>query len=196
MRILASHSNEYKVGLTGQFDKNIAYTVYDILAKLNQIHLYCKKWRKPVIIYVDEKCPAYLYKFMNTQGYKIIPVLKGEDNRSSYNEYAPDIHEFMENTCDVVVIVCTKEGKHDFEFDTEKSYVRIKKEIPHSRKPSKTIENPNENVRSFVKKANKDGDPYSAFSHEPLWERIPYNHWNEVMDTMEDNRDNQNRQFV
>lgn len=193
MKTLASVANDYKVGLTGKFIARGDY--YSVLPKLNsklmQIQLYCKRYGKVVVVYIDQNVPAFFYGFIYQLGLSVKIVQDDSVPNSSPNVFAEDIKKYLEDTCDVTLIVRQKEDEIEFEGDFI-DFIYTKKS---SKEPFLT-EDPRTPVKEYVKKMPVDSDPYAVFYHEDLFERVPYDRWNEVVDQMPDIRDPTSREFL
>lgn len=194
MKVLSSvRKPEYRVGLTGKFVPDGEYYAAVILLnrKLIQIIKYCEKHGREVVVFIDQNVPAFFYGFLYTLGVKIRIIQDEPVMPSSPNIEVADIFEYITENCDVTVIIKRKDD--DLDTDNEKII------LIYNEKKVKDIRlriDPREPVKKFVRSLPKNNDPYAVFYHEDLFERVPYNHWEEVMDQMPDIRDPFDREFL
>lgn len=197
MKHLASLSKSYSLGITGKFDKqggNYLTLIGQLQKKVNQIQTYCKKWRVPVTVYIDENTPFSFYSYLYTTGVKSKPVTLGESEDYNANiVVTKDIQQFFENQCDYIMIFCDKEEQEDFEFEKPHKFLTV---LPSDKKESRLTPDPAIVLREAIQKTKTRNDPYSIFFHEKLYQVVPYTHYNDLMESMPDINDLTSREFA
>lgn len=186
MRNLKVANNIYPVGVTGEFnkEKDYLYSLGKIQVKLIQIMKYCRKYNKEVVLFLDENTPFEFYHYFYSQGLTIRPVLKEIGNSDSLHiVHTDDIKQFLDETCEVIFVVCTKEDKELFDFEKPTKYYLLKDKINNKKIITK---DPNETLKKVIQKIKPKSDPYGIFFHELLYQKQPLTYYAEVMDTMPD----------
>ncbi len=195
MKNLKASTSLYPIGITGEFngDKNYLNSFSKIQVKLIQIISYCRKYNKEVVLYLDESTPFAFYHFFYAQGLSIRPVLKEDEESTSQNIIHTDnIHKFLDDNCNYIIILCDKEDKDLFEFEKPTQYYYLKDKLPSEKIITK---DPNSTLKQVVQHIKPKSDPYGVFFHEELYQRVPFTYYEQIMQTKPDLNALANREF-
>lgn len=197
MKTLSSVSNLYKIALTGKFDEqhgNYLNAIGNLQKKIMQITGYCKTYDKTVVLYLDESTPFFFYNFLRQLNVTVIPVLesdKEDENLNSVETKSPKA--FFENNCEFILVVCTKETKDDFEFETPTKFFILQSV---DTRIAQQVKDPNITLKDAVQKVKQMSDPYNMFWHDLLYEIVPFNYYDEIMQTKPDLNALTDREFA
>ncbi len=183
----------YVVGVDGVFanDTNPVHAATVILKRIMQIKAYCDKYSKPIVVLVNSsRVPKYLHTALRALRVRIISVVD-KDSDAKYGDYyqVEDPLAFIGKHSNVAIMLFAepKEGveqDNDVDFGEGVDTPVVTLIYNRMKDNGSAFFNPNEVVKAFPQRKPTNNDPYAAFYHEPLFRTVPYNYWQELMDTM------------
>lgn len=189
---LRKGSVAYYVGVDGVFPDNAdaVNATTALIKKLMQIKAYCSKYGKPVIVLINSsRVPKYVHTAIKALRIQMISVVT-RDADAKYGDYyvAGDPLVFIARNSEVVLLLTPENSEEDVDFgDVDTAQVLLS--YPLLKETVSITTNPNEVVENYKLPKPNNGSPYAAFYHEPLFRRVPYTYWQDLMDTMPDTRD-------
>lgn len=179
----------YWVGIDGVFPPNVdaVQAASVMMKKLIQIKAYCARYSKPVAVLINStRVPRYIHTAINALQIPMSSVVDKDVDAKYGDYYQVELPlEFIAKNSEVVLMFTDPNSDDDVDFGEVQTPVVSLNLVVTEPRVSLTLD-PNEVVKTFKQPKVENNNPYALFYHEPLFRRVPYTYWKDLMDTMPD----------